>query len=66
MLFVGGRVPWLEPAKLQSGSLFSAVEREYGIEIAYANEEIFAIAADRPSAKLLHVTRDVRCSGFTS
>lgn len=44
---------------LERGSLFSILEREYGIEIAHADEEIDATAADPQAARLLGITRGV-------
>jgi GntR family transcriptional regulator len=44
-------------ARLQRGSLFSILEKEYGLQIAYADEEIDAIAADARTAKLIAVPR---------
>jgi GntR family transcriptional regulator len=43
---------------LERGSLFSLLEREYGIEIAHADEEVDATLPDRASAKLLTIARD--------
>lgn len=44
-------------APLERVSLFSTLEREYGVEIAYADEEIDATAADPRTAELLNVPR---------
>lgn len=44
---------------LERGSLFSILEREYGIVIAHADEEIDATAADAQAARLLGVARGV-------
>jgi GntR family transcriptional regulator len=38
-------------------SLFGALERECGIELAYADEEIDATTADHRSAELLSIPR---------
>jgi GntR family transcriptional regulator len=42
---------------VERGSLTVTLEREYGIELAYADEEIDATAADLKTAELLAVTR---------
>ena len=47
--------PGLENAPLQRGSLFATLERDYGVELAYADEEVDAIEADGRTAKLLSV-----------
>jgi GntR family transcriptional regulator len=49
--------PALAGGTLERGSLFVTLEREYGIELAYADEEIDATAADLKIAELLAVTR---------
>jgi GntR family transcriptional regulator len=49
--------PALAGGTLERGSLFVTLEREYGIELAYADEEIDATAADLRTAELLAVTR---------
>jgi GntR family transcriptional regulator len=41
----------------QRASLFATLEREYGIEILYADEQIDATAADQAMAKLLAIPR---------
>jgi GntR family transcriptional regulator len=48
----------LSRSTLERGSLFSLLEREYGVEIAHADEEIDATLPDRTSAKLLGIARD--------
>ena len=45
--------PGLVAATLERGSLFSTLENRYGIEFAYADEEIDATAADLKTAELL-------------
>jgi GntR family transcriptional regulator len=40
---------------LERGSLFSVLERDYGIQLAYADEEVDATDADAATAKLLEV-----------
>ena len=42
-------------APLQTGSLFSTLERDYGIELGYSDEEVDATAADRRTAQLLQI-----------
>jgi GntR family transcriptional regulator len=49
--------PALAGGTLERGSLFVTLEREYGIELAYADEEIDATAADLRTAEMLAVTR---------
>ena len=45
----------LVEAPPQQGSLFAAVERNYGLELAYADEEVDATAADPRTARLLAI-----------
>jgi len=40
---------------VERGSLFSILERDYGIQLSYADEEVDATTADPPTAKLLEV-----------
>lgn len=47
----------LTRAPLERGSLFSVLEREYGLTVAHADEEIDATAADGITADLLNVSR---------
>jgi GntR family transcriptional regulator len=49
--------PGLAEAVVERSSLFSTLERDYGVELAYADEEIDATPADARTAKLLAVTR---------
>jgi len=42
---------------LERNSLFATLERDYGVELAYADEEIDATAVDLRTAKLLAVPR---------
>jgi len=49
--------PGLIAASLERGSLFSTLENRYGVELAYADEEIDATAADPKTAELLAVPR---------
>jgi GntR family transcriptional regulator len=49
--------PGLANAPLERGSLFSTLENEYGVELAYADEEIDATAADSRTMELLAVPR---------
>lgn len=48
--------PGLTRSALERGSLFSILEREYGVEIVHADEEIDAIVADAHLARVLAVT----------
>jgi GntR family transcriptional regulator len=48
----------LSRAALERGSLYSCLERDHGVSIAYADEEIDATVADPQSARLLGVQRD--------
>src|ERR1700723_2827131 len=47
----------LTRASLARGSLFSVLERDYGIQLAYADEEADAAAAESTTANLLQVPR---------
>jgi GntR family transcriptional regulator len=47
----------LAEAMAERSSLFATLERDYGVELAYADEEIDATAADARTAKLLAVAR---------
>jgi GntR family transcriptional regulator len=47
----------LTSAPLERGSLFSTLERDYGVELAHADEEIDATAADPETARLLEIPR---------
>jgi len=49
--------PGLIAASLERGSLFSTLENRYGIQLAYADEEIDSTAADLKTAELLAVPR---------
>ncbi|MGB8801714.1 MAG: UTRA domain-containing protein [Candidatus Acidiferrales bacterium] len=49
--------PALAGGELERGSLFVTLEHEYGVELAYADEEIDATAADLKTAELLSVPR---------
>src|SRR5215470_11118433 len=49
--------PGLVRAPLGRSSLFATLEREYGVEITYADEEVDATAADARVAQLLEVPR---------
>ena len=44
-------------AQLQTGSLFSTLERDYGVELGYADEEVDATMADPSMAELLGVPK---------
>jgi GntR family transcriptional regulator len=43
---------------LGRSSLFAALEHDYGVELAYADEEVDATAADANIARLLAVPND--------
>lgn len=47
--------PGLTRAALERGSLFSLLEREYGVEIVHADEEVDATVADPHVARILAV-----------
>lgn len=49
--------PGLLAAPLQHNSLFAILERDYGVQLGYADEEIDATAADPRTAELLNVPR---------
>ena len=49
--------PGLNRAALERGSLFMILEHEFGVELAYADEEIDATAADTRMAKLFSVPK---------
>jgi GntR family transcriptional regulator len=49
--------PRLVTASLERGSLFATLEQEYGVELAYADEEIDATDADQRTADLLSIPR---------
>jgi GntR family transcriptional regulator len=49
--------PGLLAAPLERDSLFAILEREYGVKLGYADEEIDATAADPRVAELLNVPR---------
>ncbi len=48
--------PGLTRATLERGSLFSLMEREYGVEIVHADEEVDAMVADAHLARALAVS----------
>lgn len=48
----------LSRAAVERGSLFSMLEREYGVEIAHADEEIDATLPDRTTARLLAIASE--------
>jgi GntR family transcriptional regulator len=49
--------PNLLGSPLQRESLFKILEREYQVELGYADEEVDATAADERTAHLLHIPR---------
>jgi GntR family transcriptional regulator len=46
-------------APLERGSLFSTLERDYGVRLAHADEEIDATIADPQTARLMEIPRGV-------
>lgn len=50
--------PDVARAPLERGSLFATLEREYGVSLAYADEEIDATDADQRTAELLAIPRN--------
>jgi GntR family transcriptional regulator len=44
-------------APLERGSLFSTLERDYGVQLAHADEEIDATIADPQTARLMEIAR---------
>lgn len=48
----------LSRTALERGSLFALLNREYGIEIGHADEEVDAMLPDKTTAKLLAIGRD--------
>jgi len=55
--FSAEEFPDLTRKTLERGSLFSLLERDYGLQLAYADEEVDATAADSGTAHLLQVPR---------
>jgi GntR family transcriptional regulator len=55
--FSAEQFPDLTRTTLARGSLFSILEHDYGIQLAYADEEVDATAADSATAHLLQVPR---------
>jgi GntR family transcriptional regulator len=55
--FSAEQFPDLTRTTLARGSLFSILEHAYGIQLAYADEEVDATAADSATAHLLQVPR---------
>jgi GntR family transcriptional regulator len=49
--------PGVATAVMERGSLFSTLEQTFGVELAYADEEIDATAADQRLSELLSVPR---------
>lgn len=52
-------VPGLTRGSLASGSLFSILQHEYGIQLSYADEEVDATAAESKTAQLLEMPRNL-------
>src|SRR5262252_4668773 len=55
--FSAAEFPGLVSAPLQRESLFALIERDYGMRLGYADEEVDATAADGRAAELLSVPR---------
>src|SRR5215467_3919621 len=55
--FSAAEFPGMLNAPLQRESLFALIEREYGVRLGYADEEVDATAADGRAAELLNVPR---------
>jgi DNA-binding GntR family transcriptional regulator len=55
--FSAAQFSGLLSAPLQTGSLFSTLEREYGIELGYSDEEVDVTVADPRTAELLAVPK---------
>src|SRR6201992_889431 len=53
----GAQFAGLMSAPLQNSSLFSTIEREYGVELGYSDEEVDATVADPRTAELLGVAK---------
>jgi len=49
--------PALNRGRLERGSLFSILDREYGVALAHSDEEVDATSADAKTADLLSVAR---------
>jgi GntR family transcriptional regulator len=49
--------PGIATPSLERGSIFDALEREHGVNLAYADEEIDATDADQRTAELLSIPR---------
>lgn len=52
-----GQFPGIDNPSLERGSIFGTLEREYGVELAYADEEIDATDADQRTSDLLSISR---------
>lgn len=52
-------VPGLTRSSLASGSLFSMLQRDYGVQLSYADEEVDATAADSKTSQLLNIPRSL-------
>ena len=53
----GEEFPTLMDVPLDQASLFAVLERQFGVELAYADEEIDATQADHRVAELLQISR---------
>jgi GntR family transcriptional regulator len=55
--FSAAQFTGLLSAQLQTGSLFATLQREYGIELSYSDEEVDATMADSRTADLLGLSK---------
>lgn len=51
----GAQFGALTRARLERGSLYSILEHQYGVELAYADEDVDAVVADPRTARLLAI-----------
>ena len=54
----------LSRASVERGSFFTLLEKDYGVTIAHADEEVDATAADPDLAKQFPSPRDIPCCAF--
>jgi DNA-binding GntR family transcriptional regulator len=52
-----GDFPGLNRNALVTGSLFSILQHDYGVQLSYADEEVDATAPDSKTAQLLGIPR---------
>ena len=56
----------LVSAPLSRGSLFATLEHDYKVELAYADEEVDATAADQALARMLGLAKGRTCAAYSS